>query len=266
MSKTLAIILNYNLPELTDNLYESLEPYNRDLRDIFVMDNGSKPNLKSKYTYFHLDKNIFWGGALNFAFDYMLKHAKYDSLLFLNNDIEVNGENLIKSLRRELFKTDLAIISPCIAGKANPWKQMQCWGSNKIRVVDWIDMQAPLFHRKIIEEIRQFDEKLILGWGQELVCQLACNKNHWNTGVCDFISIIHFAKQTFETKVLHNNDVNSTKFQGASVVDHNSYGEMATKFMHEYFMEKGYNCDELHEYGRSYNMNSIRTIKGNIQN
>ena len=41
MKKTIAFILNYNTPDLTDALYESLSPYMGDLYDLMVLDNNS---------------------------------------------------------------------------------------------------------------------------------------------------------------------------------------------------------------------------------
>ena len=48
--KILVTILNYNMPQMTDSLFEMLNPYKEDLYDIMVLDNGSPPEGKSKYT------------------------------------------------------------------------------------------------------------------------------------------------------------------------------------------------------------------------
>ena len=41
MLKTLAVIYNHNLPEMTDKLWEELKPYERDDYDLILIDNGS---------------------------------------------------------------------------------------------------------------------------------------------------------------------------------------------------------------------------------
>ena len=51
-TKTCAIILNCNLPDYTDMLYDSLKPYEREDYELFVLDNGSTPEGTSKYTTF----------------------------------------------------------------------------------------------------------------------------------------------------------------------------------------------------------------------
>jgi len=196
MLKTLVIVLNHNLPDLTNWLYYSLKKFQDNTHDIMVMDNGSKPHLVPPYSQIRLKENVFWGGALNEAFRLVIGNPDYDSLLFLNNDIEVTPEIFVKSLRNELFKNDFAIVSPCIAGKPMPWRQMQNWGSTTPRVVNWIDNTAVMFHRKIIETIREFPAELYIGWGQEMICYDVCIEKHWKTAVCDHIAILHYGKQT----------------------------------------------------------------------
>ena len=48
--KTLVVIYNHNLPGMTDNLWEALDPHSRDDYDMMLIDNGSKEDVKSKYT------------------------------------------------------------------------------------------------------------------------------------------------------------------------------------------------------------------------
>ena len=209
MTKTLALILNHNLPEYTNWLYYSLKKIQDDSFDLLVMDNGSKADLIPKYAQIRLKKNVFWGGALNEAFKLVLQDSKYDSLLFLNNDIDLTPEIFVKLLRHEMFTNDLAIVSPCIAGKATPWRQMQNWGSKMPRIVRWLDNPAPLFHRKIIEAIGQFPEELQIGWGQELICYEVCKDHNWATAVLDNLAIIHYGKQTLLQNKLFSSDDDS---------------------------------------------------------
>lgn len=196
MSKTLAIVLNHNLPEYTNWVYYSLKKFADDTIDLKVMDNGSKPDLIPKYTQVRLPKNLYWGGALNEAFSLVLKDPQYDSLLFLNNDIEFNPDIFFRRLRESMFRYDLAIATPCISGKPQPWRQMQNWGSQEPRLVKWIDNQAPLIHRRVIEAIGQFPDALQIGWGQELICYEVCRDHGWKIAVLDYVDMIHFGKQT----------------------------------------------------------------------
>ena len=112
--KTLAVIYNHNMPEITDSLWESLKPYERSDYDLILIDNGSKSEGKSKYTTHETGQNTYFGGALNIALQFFLQSGEYDSLLSLNNDLILQGDNFIKTLREEMFKGDYKIISPCV--------------------------------------------------------------------------------------------------------------------------------------------------------
>lgn len=266
MNKTLVIILNHNLPEFTDDLYEELEKYKDDRYDLIVMDNGSRDEFISSNTTIFFKHNLFWGGALNEAFKIVLHNPEYDSLLFLNNDIEVNGEIFVKSLRKEMFNNNFAILSPCIAGKAMPWKQMQNWGSTNTREVKWIDNQAPLFHWKIIEAIGQFDEKLYHGWGQELICFDICQENCWKIGVCDHISIVHFKKQTFQKNRLFSleKEKEASNDYSQKPVSHKEYQEVFRASYFKYFKEhppKNDTFDNLITFGKNYSFNPVSKPK-----
>jgi len=261
MGRTLAIILNHNLPELTDLLYDSLNGQENDEYDLFIMDNGSRPDLQSASTSIYLEKNIFWGGALNEAFKIVLENQQYDSLLFMNNDIEINGNVFIGALRKELFQNNFAIVTPCIAGKPNPWKQMQNWSSGKTRIVKWIDNQSPLIHRKLIEEIGQFDDSLIYGWGQELICYDVCSQNNWHIGVCDFITMIHYGQQTFHTNRLFSLDLDKTKQKNEEKpLKYEEFAEKAKTAWIQYFKKDEEKFNQLVQYGYTYGVQEIETF------
>ena len=68
--------------------YKILSEKLKDLTyDLILIDNGSKPNGKSKYTTHETGQNTYFGGALNIALQFFLESNKYDSLLSLNNDL-----------------------------------------------------------------------------------------------------------------------------------------------------------------------------------
>lgn len=253
MGKTLAVILNFNLPEITDNLYESLVDFQENIYDLVVMDNGSSKIGQSKYTTVFLPKNVFWGGGLNAAFQLVLDNVAYDSLLFFNNDLELNGYNFIKNLRIEMFSNDFAIVSPCMAGNKGVWRQMLNWGSPHTRQVMWIDNQAPLINRKVIEAIGQFDESLNYGWGQEVIMYRVCKKNNWGIGVCDHISVHHFgAKTLVKNKIISKLlKIKSKVFKSNNQISRQQFIVAARKGFKNYFTDKK-EIDTIKDYGRNY--------------
>ncbi|MFZ4520874.1 MAG: glycosyltransferase family 2 protein [Bacteroidales bacterium] len=255
MSKTLVLILNHNLPEYTNWLYNALKEFQDETYDTMVMDNGSKPELMPATVHIRFEKNLYWGGALNEAFKLVLKDNQYDSLLFLNNDIEVTAETFVRSLRNELFGGDFAVVSPSLAGRGQPWKQMQNWGNGATREVVWADNQAPLYHRKLIEAIGQFDEELYYGWGQELVIFDLCREKGWKIGVCDHICILHVGNQTLLQQRLFLQRQSATGVKEAPLPVEESHGT-AMKEYRTYFANhplKHGDFEKLRAYGMEYN-------------
>jgi GT2 family glycosyltransferase len=225
MTKTLAVILHYNTIEYTDRLYELLKPYERDDYNLVVFNNGSTKGKESKYTTVSSDTNLLFGGGLNIAFKWVLDDEQYDSLLFLNSDIVLHPHNFVKSLRKELFDNDLKIISPCILQPQDAqifWKTVHCWNSNKTRIVPWVDFQSPLIHRDFIEKVRQYDDDLKYGWGQDVLSGIICEENNWKIGVCDYIPIIHFDSATIKKEMQTDSFMSS-------------YWQNAERYMMEYF-------------------------------
>lgn len=199
MSKTLAVILHYNTPEMTDRLYEQLKPYEGNEYDLIVLDNGSPEEGKSKYTTYRCDENVYFGGGLNLTMELLLGNPDYDSLLFLNSDLIVHGYRFVKTLRKEMFNGGYKIISPAVIQPEKNqcfWPTMHNWNANVVRDVPWIDFQCPLIHRDLIEEINQFDEDLMFGWGNDVYSGVVCNEKGWKQGVVDYCSAIHLSNET----------------------------------------------------------------------
>jgi GT2 family glycosyltransferase len=205
-SKTLAVILHYNTPELTDRLYEQLKPYEEDDYELVVFDNGSPESGKSKYTKFSVDTNVYFGGGLNLMFDYMIENSQYDSLLFLNSDLIVHGYRFVKELRKCMFEGGYKLISPSIIQpekKQSYWLTMHNWNAKEVRDVPWADFQCPLFHMDLIEKIGKFDMDLIFGWGNDVYTGYICEQNGWKQGIVDWCTVVHLSNTTVK---LNQND------------------------------------------------------------
>lgn len=214
--KTLAVILHYNTKHYTDRLYRQLKPYENQGYDLFILDNGSQ--IKPDNPSVRVDQNIFFGGGLNLAFQWVLDNPEYDSLLFLNNDLVIHGDGFIKTLRKYL--PEYKIISPSVIQpeeKQCYWSTMNNWYSDSIRQVPWVDFQCPLIHRDFIEHIKQYDEDLMYGWGNDVYSGYICNQMGWKVGVLDLVNIVHLGSAT----------IKETNFS--------SYNYLAEKGMYKYF-------------------------------
>ena len=202
--KTLVTILNHNLPEYTNALFESLYPYQGNLYDVTVLDNGSSNDGKSKYTTFELEKNVYMGGGFNAAMQYVLSSNDYDSLLFMNNDLTICGYNFVKVLREEMFENNFDLLSCCFFNVGLKqdchWKTMHNWGAQKTREVPFIDFQMPLLSRRLLEEVKEIDLDLIYGWGIDNYFALICKKKGWKIGVVDRLCAMHYNSLTVKNK------------------------------------------------------------------
>lgn len=224
--KTLAVIYNHNHPEITDQLFESLYQPDNPYYDLIVLDNGSSEGNKSKYTAYETGVNTYFGGALNLAMELVLENKQYDSLLSLNNDLFVHGSNFISSLRKVMFEENYKILSPCVLQAQKnqvKWKYMHCWSSTVPREVKWVDFQAPLLHRDLVEKINQFSLDLIYGWGQDVYSGIVCENEGWKVGVLDWVPVIHYSAQTYK--------------EGKSDLDLHTYCQNAEKGMVNFFQK-----------------------------
>jgi GT2 family glycosyltransferase len=240
MSKTAAIILNHNLPDYTDMLYESLKPYERDDYELFVLDNASKPEGRSKYTTFQLEKNVYFGGGLNASMEFVKENREYDSLLFLSNDLTVHPYEFVRTLREEMFEevfihpagyqdVKYDIVAPSFyniePNQQCHWKGMHSRCSKEIRQVVYSDFQCPLISRRLIEAVGNIDSDLMYGWGPDWLFALTAKKLGYKIGVVDRACILH-----------HNS---LTVKRGVAGLDIPTYCHLAEAGMHKFFTRSG---------------------------
>lgn len=227
MTKSLVGILHYNTTHYTDTLYELLKPYEREDYDLIVIDNGSSEGKSSKYSTFKLEENVYFGGGLDVTMNYFIENKQYDSMMLLNSDLIIHGQNFVKSLRTELFSDeDLVLVSGCVLQPEKSqchWKMIHNWGHNQLRYVPWVDYQCPLLKRKLVEEIGGFGSRF--GWVQDVMTGIVCEDNGWKIGVCDWLPVIHFGNGTVKDN--QNNPIIS------------QYNQLAEQEMFQYFQDKG---------------------------
>jgi GT2 family glycosyltransferase len=218
-TKTAAIILNHNLPEYTDMLFESLKPYERNDYELMVFDNGSSKDGQSKYTTHGIEKNVYFGGGFNAAMQMVIDNPTYDSMLFLNNDLTIHPYNFVRILRAEMFgftfnrKEDpenyqknpqCDLISPSFynvePNKQCHWKTMHGYGQ-VTREVPFIDFQCPLISKRLLEEVKEIHPSLIMGFGIDFLFALTCQDKGWKIKVSDLVGIIHHNSMTVKKGV-----------------------------------------------------------------
>jgi hypothetical protein len=193
------IILNRNLPDVTDRLYKNIYKYNKEFTDIFVVDGGSDKDKLSKYTTWHADwedvkKNgLRYSRGMNYALDNLLQENKfkdYDAFFLLTNDTEFDEKpfievlyNIIKEHKR------LAILSPCDPS----WGEKYLLEKDTLKYFWFIHSDALLVKREFIEEIHSnvkpgymnflFDGANFRGYCSESELIAKAYSNYWGAAI-----------------------------------------------------------------------------------
>ena len=69
LPKTLYVILNHNAAQISTIYYEEMKYYQeQDNFDLLLIDNGSKASEKSIHTTHSFKKNVYFNGAIQWAF------------------------------------------------------------------------------------------------------------------------------------------------------------------------------------------------------
>ncbi len=95
--KAAIVILNYNLPELTDSLCEDLIQRSRCDYDLFVIENGSAADNLSKHCTHRLEENRWISGGFNYGVSAALDSGEYDAVWLLHNDVSFDQEGDVLS-------------------------------------------------------------------------------------------------------------------------------------------------------------------------
>ena len=197
--KTATIILNRNLPKLTDRLFKKIKKFNETYTDIFIVDAGSQKSLISKNTTWTADwksakKNgLRFARGMNYALDQMIKDKifkNYDYFLLLTNDSEVEKKPFIKKLSNILnTNPKIGILSPC----SKKWGEKFFLKKEKLKFFWYIHNNAYFLRRQFIENIMNkkkpgyinllFDGNNFRGYGLESELIAKAYMNDWAAAI-----------------------------------------------------------------------------------
>ena len=236
--------LNYNQPELTDNLVKQLR-YDQSFNshELMVVDNGSTKQSANCTTH-KLEENLYFGGGLNVVLEYFLQ-SRHEYFVLFNNDLIFHGPRLLTNMVQEMKDNDLSLYSPAITNTGADqcfWKQMWNWGTGTVREVQFIDFMCPVMRRDLAEAIVKFPDELFLGWGADFYSGMVAEQNGMKVGVSDNITLSHLVSQTFKT--------------GAIEVKESDFCKQADGNMHNYFLNNpnlNQKFVEFRQNGANYN-------------
>jgi hypothetical protein len=161
MKSIATIILNRNLPEATDKLYEHLVKYDGTDTDIYVLEAGSDENKLSKYYTWHansdeiVNQGLRYSRGMNYALIQLYKEKKwkqYEGFFLITNDTEFSNSKTLKPLLQILQEhKKVGILSPC----SSRWGEKLLLKKEDTKYFWFIHYNALLLRRVFIESIME---------------------------------------------------------------------------------------------------------------
>jgi hypothetical protein len=197
--KIATIILNRNLPEVTDRLHEHLTKYDGDQTHIYVVEAGSDPSKLSRYTTWYVNSEdvlangLRYGRGMNYGLVQLHNEGKfdhYDAFLLLTNDTEFKALPTISPLLEILNKHPrVGILSPC----SERWGERLLLKDETTKYFWFIHNNAYLLRREFIDSICDkekpdmmdflFDGANFRGYGSEHELIAKAYANDWAAAI-----------------------------------------------------------------------------------
>ena len=162
MGKVATIILNRNLPDVTDALCEHIQEYDGSVTDLYVVEAGSdQEKLSRNCTWYVHDENIMknglrYGRGMNYGLIQLIKESKYsqyNAFFLLTNDTEFRNEPTLKPLMQIMEENSkIGILSPC----SERWGEKYLVKKDGIGFFWFIHNNALLIRKEFVDCIADF--------------------------------------------------------------------------------------------------------------
>jgi hypothetical protein len=170
MKRVATIILNRNLPDVTDRLYEHLVKNDSDMTDLFVVEAGSDSKAMSRYVTWHADwldaiaHGLRFSRGMNYGLSQLWKEKKfdsYDAFFLLTNDTLLTDAPTIRPLMGVLDQHPrLGILSPC----GTRWGERLLLKEQNTKYFWFVHNNALLMRREFIESILNQEQSDFMGF------------------------------------------------------------------------------------------------------
>jgi len=223
MSRVATIILNRNLPEPTNRLYEHIVTYDGSDTDVFVLEAGSDIDKLSKYYTWHADEpetiknGLRYARGMNYALLNLYNEKKwdiYDAFFLITNDTELQSKQTIRPLIDVMEQhPKVGILSPC----SKRWGELLLLNKEPTKYFWFIHNHAFLFRRKFLESIMEtveptpmnfiFDGENFRGYLSESELIAKAYMNNWAAAITSLV----YAEEN-ESYLLEKADLIRTEF------------------------------------------------------
>jgi hypothetical protein len=193
------IILDRNLPEVTDRLYDHLVQHDGDMTDVFVVEAGSDADRLSAHTTWYADwpdaliHGLRYSRGMNYGLSELWKDGRfsqYDAFFLLTNDTELQCAPTLSPLVDILDHHPRAgILSPC----SRRWGERLLLCHLSTKYFWFIHNNAYLLRREFVESICNeeqpdfmhflFDGSNFRGYGAESELIAKAYANDWAAAI-----------------------------------------------------------------------------------
>jgi len=160
MPNVATIILNRNLPDVTDALVEQFQQYDTGSNDVYVVESGSQQDRLSRYytSWANWDDALLRGLRFPRGFNYGLLDLvhkgtfwDYDYFLLTRNTIEFDGP-IVPVLTAEMERhPHVCILSPC----GEKWDERELLGEDQTSYVWHVNHLVWLVRRSFVEMVME---------------------------------------------------------------------------------------------------------------
>ena len=199
MGKVATIILNRNLPDVTDRLCDSLNAYDGDVTDVYVVEAGSDDDKLSKHCTWHAnwdqarENGLRYPRGMNYGLSELFKGGKYhnyDYFFLLTNDTEFSQGSVIKPLLEVLAEHPrVGLISPC----SKRWGERLLLQETSTKYFSFIHNTSYLLRKKFIDQVIErnnpdfmnflYDGTNFRGYGTEFELIAKAYANDWAAAI-----------------------------------------------------------------------------------
>jgi hypothetical protein len=199
MKRVATIILNRNLPEVTDRLYEHLVLHDGYQTDVYIVEAGSDNERLSEHTTWHADwpeareQGLRYSRGMNYGLSQLWNEGKfkqYDAFFLLTNDTEFQAKPTLAPLVALLDQHPrVGILSPC----SERWGERLLLQKQTVKYFWFIHNNAYLLRRDFVESIMNmdlpdymsfiFDGSNFRGYGSETELIAKAYANDWAAAI-----------------------------------------------------------------------------------
>lgn len=199
MKRVATIILNRNLPEVTNRLYEHLVHHDGETTDVFVVEAGSDSERLSRYATWCADwpdaraHGLRYCRGMNYGLSQLWKEGRFDhyeAFFLLTNDTELQDHITVAPLMAVLDRHPrVGILSPC----SERWGERLLLKEQSTKYFWFIHNNAYLLRRELIESVCNkdqpdamsflFDGTNFRGYGSESELIARAYANDWAAAI-----------------------------------------------------------------------------------